>query len=215
MNRFSNDREALDFVASRIADEAQRDGTPLSEVEREMLYFSETAWSLPNIMDVSDKFDSEYDQDEYEKKIVQLIKKIVSRDRKEQPAELEAWREAVRQLSKNDRYLLVMVDQAGLGSTFRAARQPRPRGDSWKLLATGVLVVAYFLGFSLIMIRLEPYLGRYASSSKDFGGFSIWAAAFVAMILYGLIRLVLGARRVDAMTDRVFGWMFGTSKIDR
>jgi len=53
MDRFPNDREALDFIASRIADEAQRDSVALSEVERKMLYFSETAWTLPDILDIN------------------------------------------------------------------------------------------------------------------------------------------------------------------
>ena len=33
-------REAKDFVVSRIVEEAQREGTPLSELERKMLYVS-------------------------------------------------------------------------------------------------------------------------------------------------------------------------------
>jgi hypothetical protein len=49
MHPFSNDREALDFIASQIADQARRDGVPLSDVERKMLYFSETerSWLPP------------------------------------------------------------------------------------------------------------------------------------------------------------------------
>lgn len=69
MNRFSDAREAKEFLVSRIAEEAQQEAVPLSEVERKMLYFSETAWTLPDIMDVSDEFDRTYDQGEYEKKI--------------------------------------------------------------------------------------------------------------------------------------------------
>lgn len=89
MDRFSNDREALDFIASRLADEATRDGVEFSEVERKMLYFSETAWTLPDIMDVNDQFDANCNQDTYEKKISQLIKRSVSRARKQQPEELK------------------------------------------------------------------------------------------------------------------------------
>jgi hypothetical protein len=33
-----------------------------------MLYFSETHWTLPNIAEVNEQFDAEYDQDEYEEK---------------------------------------------------------------------------------------------------------------------------------------------------
>jgi len=91
MERFSDDRDALDFVVARIALEAQRDGAPLSEIERKMLYFSETAWTLPDDVDVNDEFDRKYDQQEYEKKIAQLISKAVKRVRKQQPEEFEAW----------------------------------------------------------------------------------------------------------------------------
>ena len=59
MDRFPDDREALDFIASQIAEEALREGVPFSEAERKMLYFSETAWTLPDIWEVSDKFDEE------------------------------------------------------------------------------------------------------------------------------------------------------------
>jgi hypothetical protein len=110
MDRFSDDREALDFIASQIADQAQRDGVPLSEVERKMLYFSETAWTLPDILEVSDEFDRDYDQGVYEKKISQLIKKAVSDARKQQREKFESWTEAIRRLSKEDRFLLVMYN---------------------------------------------------------------------------------------------------------
>ena len=36
-------REAKEFLASQIAEEAQREGTPLCEIERKMLYFSEAS----------------------------------------------------------------------------------------------------------------------------------------------------------------------------
>ena len=48
-----------------------------------MLYFSETDWTLPDIMQVNDEFDRDYDQDEYEKKITHLIRKAAAHDRKE------------------------------------------------------------------------------------------------------------------------------------
>jgi hypothetical protein len=210
MNRFSNDREALDFVASRIADEAQRDGAPLSEVERKMLYFSETAWTLPDIADVNDKFDSEYDQETYEKRIAKLIRTVARRDRKQSPEEFAAWHDAIQQLGKSDRYLLVMVKQAGLGRSSRPAN--RPFSDSWKLLVVGCTVVGYFLGFVWVLIKFHLNLSRYSSSPKDFVAFALWAAAVCAVVLYGVLRLVLGARRFDGITDRLLEWMAGISK---
>jgi hypothetical protein len=153
MDRFSGDREALDFVVSRIADEAQRDGAPLSEIERKMLYFSETAWTLPDIMDVSDEFDKKYNQDDYEKKISLLIRKAVKRAREQQPEEFQAWIQAVRRLRKDDRYLLVMVDQAKVGSMFHTSRPP---GDLLKLWGTGIAIVGLFSGLVWFINKLAP-----------------------------------------------------------
>jgi len=153
MDRFPNDREALDFIASRIADEAQRDSVALSEVERKMLYFSETAWTLPDILDINDEFDRDYDQGTYEKKISRLIKKAVSRARNQQPEEFEAWTEAAQRLSKEDRYPLVMVEQAHLGPAFRPSRRP---WDLWKLWGTGIAIVGLFGGLVWFINKLFP-----------------------------------------------------------
>jgi len=38
-----------------------------------MLYFTESGWTLPDIMKVSVDFDREYDQDKYEQKIAKLV----------------------------------------------------------------------------------------------------------------------------------------------
>ena len=66
---FATTRDAKEFLVSRIVAESQREGVPLSEVERKILYFSETAWTLPDIEEVNDAFDREYNQAEYERKI--------------------------------------------------------------------------------------------------------------------------------------------------
>ena len=82
MKAFHNGREAKEFLISQIVEEAQREGTPLSEVERKMLYFTESGWTLPDIMKVNEDFDREYDQDGYEHKIAKLVTKADKRTRK-------------------------------------------------------------------------------------------------------------------------------------
>jgi hypothetical protein len=62
MKAFHSGREAQEFLISQIVEEAQRDAIPLSEVERKMLYFTESGWTLPDITKVSEDFDREYDQ---------------------------------------------------------------------------------------------------------------------------------------------------------
>ncbi len=44
---FSNVRAAKVYLAGKITEQAEREGAPLTEVERKMLYFSETDWTLP------------------------------------------------------------------------------------------------------------------------------------------------------------------------
>ena len=74
-------REAKEVLISEIVAEAQRENVPLSEVERKMLYFTESAWTLPDIMQVNEDFDREYDQGKYEQKIAKLVKKADKRIR--------------------------------------------------------------------------------------------------------------------------------------
>lgn len=133
MNKFANGREAKEFLADRIVGESLRSNVPLSETERKMLYFSETAWTLPDIADVNAAFDVECDPEKYEQKIAKLIRKFRADARASNKGEFEAWTEAVRTLRKEDHYLLVMIDAAG---------ETRPRGDFLKLLATALVIVS-------------------------------------------------------------------------
>src|ERR1700693_4929902 len=94
-SRFGSARDAKEFLVSRIVEEAQREGVPLSEVERKMLYFSETAWTLPDMMEISEAFEREYDQEKYEEKIAKLVRHARARTRKENPQELEDWKDAI------------------------------------------------------------------------------------------------------------------------
>jgi hypothetical protein len=215
-DRFSDDREALDFIASRIAGEAQLDGVSFSEVERKMLYFSETASTLPDIWDVNDQFDREYETHAYEKKISQLIKKAVARARKQQSEEFDAWIAAIRRLSKEDRYLLVMVKQAGIG---RTTRSPWPSRNWWKLCFAGVIVASLFSVFTWIVARVHPVpggyrprSGSYASPTSEAISFSIWAFPVFMCVVYGLLYLLLGTRGINEIMNRGTEWIFGTSR---
>ncbi len=201
MERFPNDREALDFVVSRISDEGLRDGTPLSEIERKMLYFSETAWTLPDILEVNEEFDKNYNQEAYERKISQLIRKAVRRARKQQPEEFEAWIQAIRRLRKEDRYLLLMVDHARVGLAFRP---PRPPGDLLKLWGTGITLVAFFCGLVWLINKLFP--GNNLSTSAYV---AFWMASVCAAVLYFLLRLLIGGQKLDRVMVRATDWLFG------
>jgi hypothetical protein len=111
---FKTEREAKDYLAARIVEEAKREGTPLTEVERKMLYFSESGWTLPDMMAVNEEFERDYDGEEYEQKIGRLAAKIEARDAAESERDLAKWDDAVMKLSEGDHYLLILIDAAHL-----------------------------------------------------------------------------------------------------
>jgi hypothetical protein len=137
MNESADARGAIDLVVTKIVAEADSEGVSLSAVERGMLYFSESAPTLPDIMEVNEAFERDYDRNEYEKKIAQLIGKAKQRVRRADKWNWEDWCNAIRALEKQDYYLLLMINQAGASV--------RPRGDLLKLFGAGLLIVLGFL----------------------------------------------------------------------
>ena len=135
MDGVRNAREAKEFLISKIVAEAQRENVPLSETERKMLYFTESGWTLPDITQVYEQFDREYDQDEYEKKIARIVAKAYKYILHDSRDEYDKWWAAVRLLSREDHYISVLIGLTDL----------RPRWDQLKLLAAGLAIVACIL----------------------------------------------------------------------
>jgi len=132
MKAFHSAQEAKEFLISKIVAEAQSENIALSEVERKMLYFTESGWTLPDIMEVSAAFDREYDQDSYEQKIARVVARTYKHILKDSRDEYDGWWAAIRFLQREDHYISVMIALADL----------RPRGDQLKLLAAGLAIVA-------------------------------------------------------------------------
>src|SRR4051794_20659633 len=89
-------QEAKEFLISKIVAEAQNQNVALSEVERKMLYFTESGWTLPDMMEVSATFDRKYDQDVYEKKIARVVAKTYQHILKSSRDEYDKWWAAIR-----------------------------------------------------------------------------------------------------------------------
>jgi len=79
-----------------------------------MLTFSETMDAEPDYA-ASAAFDEQCDEEEYEAKVAGLLKRAYARDKENN--NLGLWKAALRALRGHDCYILVMVDQARLGST--------------------------------------------------------------------------------------------------
>ncbi len=190
MKQFQSAREAKEFLVSNIVEEAQRENVVLSETERKMLFFSETGWTLPDMAAVSDEFDRSFGQNEYEKKVSRLIRSAYGRACKESSEQYDFWWEAVRLLRKEDHYLSVMIQRAGL----------RRRGDLPKLWATGTAIVAALVACIFLVLWLsEKYkigFGKYAPTREGIG-FYAWVAAIAVVVVYQVLRFIVGGRRVD------------------
>jgi hypothetical protein len=136
MNQFSTAREAKEYLVHRILAQTKQDGIPLSDVERDMLYFSETGWTLPNMMAVSQDFDKNYDQDEYESKIGKIVQQIHAQD----DGNLDdSWDEAVLRLLNEDHYLSVLISGASRTPSENAKMSS---GDIFRLILASVVAVA-------------------------------------------------------------------------
>jgi hypothetical protein len=187
MKAFHSGREAKEFLISELVAEAHRENVPLSEIERKMLYFTESGWTLPDIMKVSEDFDREYDQDKYEQKIAKLVTKADRRIRKGSGDEYDRWWAAIRFLQREDHYIMVMIQSAGL----------RPRGDQLRLFATGLGIVTFILIWIFLSIRYHIPM----PSRGDLGVF-VWAVLAFLFVGYTLLRFILGGSRTDALTSK-------------
>lgn len=88
-----------------------------------MLYFTEVGSDAkPEYLDVNAQFSEQYDDSEYEEKVAGLLKRAYDTDVKQAPANRkdvqDTWRTAFEVLSKEDHYILVMIQQA-LGGELR------------------------------------------------------------------------------------------------
>jgi hypothetical protein len=140
---FKSVREAKDYLAGRITAQAGREGAPLTEVERKMLYFSETDWTLPDMLEINAEFERDYDDVEYESKIARLIRKIEASDADDEQ-EMRNWDQAVEKLSEGDNYLSIMLDPS-FAPEGEIVRLPHDRLKLW-LTALGII----FGGFGLL-----------------------------------------------------------------
>ena len=130
---FHTVKDAKDFLAGRILDQADRESAPLTDVERKMLYFSESRSPLPGMGDIYDEFDSGCDQTAYEKKMAAIARSAYRHDWQNDTDDAYRWLGAIRRLKSEDHYLSVILHQAVI----------RPPYDSMKLWlsALGVVVV--------------------------------------------------------------------------
>jgi len=103
-------RQAKDFLVQQTAEQAMLDSVPFSDLEKRMMYFTESdPTSCPDPLELNDKFEKQYETEEYEAKVSQLLQHAYKRLKHEDPEALRNWNEAVRTLRKGDHYILVLL----------------------------------------------------------------------------------------------------------
>jgi len=62
-----NARQAKDFLVEKTAEQAQLEGVPLSDLEKRMMYFTESdASSCDDPLALNEEFDADYEMPNYE-----------------------------------------------------------------------------------------------------------------------------------------------------
>ena len=113
---FTDANQAKEFFISRIAAQAESEGTPLADIEVKMLKWTEVH-PIPGIgpgdlEKIAEEFSQQFDDTEWEAKISGLIKRAYENDMGGGGISRETYKAAYDAMGKEDHYILVMVDQA-------------------------------------------------------------------------------------------------------
>jgi hypothetical protein len=118
---FETQGEAKRFFVEKVLQQAEFEGTPLSQPERQMLSWSESdpefALSPEQLDTLVDELALQMSDEQYEWKIAGLLGRSYERDVAQENSRRSVWKAAYSRLNEGDHYILVMLDQA-LGRTL-------------------------------------------------------------------------------------------------
>jgi hypothetical protein len=102
-------RQAKDFLVTQTAEQARIEGVSFSDIERRMMYFTETPGEcFEDPIVLNEEFEAQCDMNEYEKKTSQLMTSAYKRLKKDGGDAISQWQEAIKILKKGDHYILVL-----------------------------------------------------------------------------------------------------------
>ncbi len=141
--------EAIGFLVSRIQEQSQLEGVPLSDVEIQMLRWSEVEPDGIHNPALIENFETQYDSEEYEEKISGLASRAFQKDQTD-PRTKALWDDLSQALKGRDYYVLVMLP----GSRVPAVTSERSTlRDQLIYLAVGIAVVLVLVGIVIVTQR--------------------------------------------------------------
>ena len=144
-----NTKEAKDFIVQETVVQSSLESISLSDLERRMMYFSENdPVSCSDPLNLNEKFQEQYDTDEYETKMSLLLQHAYERLKKENPEKISRWNQALQILNEGDHYLLVLWPH----SPATIPSPPSSIRDRVLLLVIGLLIA---MGVLLAFLALK------------------------------------------------------------
>ena len=174
-------KEAKDFLASEVAQQAALDNVLLSDIERRMLYFTESdETTCEDPFSLNDAFESQVsDTAQYEAKLSRLFDHAHKRLKKSDPAKQKLWEDAIRTLRMGDHYILMMCD-----SKRSSIASERTSAAGQRVITTGMIgLLLFWISVTLIQDKRVP---ESVSASVMIVAFLLCLLALFFLVLQGL-----------------------------
>jgi hypothetical protein len=109
---FHTQSEARRFFVDRIIQQADTEQVELSDDERQMLLWSESAPDSVADPELVERLSAEVSDADYESKIAGLVQRSFAADVAVEQQAKERWRQAWSVLNQGDHYILIMINEA-------------------------------------------------------------------------------------------------------
>jgi len=184
-------REAKDFLARQAVDQARLEGVPLSDLEKRMMYFTETGECPEDPIALNEEFEKEYETAEYERRVKKLLANARRRLKEERSPAVAEWEESLKVLDQTDDYILILCDR----SPF--ARLANPEA------LPSVLLLAFRLGLLVLAAYAAWNLLRFLLRISGISAASLFGVIFVIALLAVAVR----PRIATELTARPIAWL--------
>jgi hypothetical protein len=183
-------REAKDFLVQQTAEQASLEGVPLSDLEKRMMYFTESGEVPEDPIKLNEEFEAEYDTAKYEAKIARLMRHAYARLRKKDDGAHKTWDTAIKCLRRGDHYLLVLWSESP--------------GEEWsaayllKILTGSLAVIVVMAVVAFLAEKFAPQWSRIKDGIPTPNPY-VLQALFLGLVFAGFF--------LRPQVGRMFGWV--------